>query len=242
VTDGQYFKITMACAQIKELFSPLYGAYVYRRKVFRDAMDRLSRHSFVGYATVIAINVAAMLLIGTLVLEFCYHFRPYYWKIVSLFPSLLYVSFLVVVRGTVWICNSVIWSILCVLRQLVVVICHSVVNLVLTLAAHLTSFLVYVVSAVLNNASRALRVAARVSTLLITPVPVIDLVKKNWKAQRCGVIPTFFVIVLTMFIWRRYKRERLEGVNSVTTESNSAKGKAVPYFCLTSTQPPKCIE
>ena len=205
---------------------------MYRRKVFRDAMDRLSRHSSAGYATVIAINMAAMLLKGTLVLEFCYHFRPYYWKIVSLFRSLVYLSSLVVVRGTVWI-FSVVWSILCVVWQLLVVICHTLMNFGIMLTSHLTSVFVYIVSFVLSIALRALSVAACVSRLLITPVPVMDLVKKNWKTPLCGVIVTLFVIVLTMLIWRRYKREKLERVNSVTTERNAKKGKAVPYFCLT---------
>jgi len=198
----------MACAQIKELFSSFHGAYVYHKNVIQDAMDRLSRHSSTGYAIERAINVAAMLLKGTLAVELCYHFRPYYWKIVSLLFSLLCVSFTVVVRGTVWI-FSVIWFILCAT-------CHTLMNFVLTLTERLTSVFYYIVSAVLSNASHTSNVAAGVSRL------------------RCGVIIAFIVIVLTvlMFVWRRNKHEKLEKVNNETTERNSVKGKGAPLFFL----------
>ena len=91
----QYFKViavvNAACEKINGSFvslRKLRKGYLERKKSIQDVLDRWSAHSSVGYALVVGFNAAVMLLMTTFAIEFAYHFRPYYWRIMVMIYSL----------------------------------------------------------------------------------------------------------------------------------------------------------
>ena len=215
----------MADKRIKEYMSSLYRVYEHRRKTTQDALDLLSAHSTAGYAIVIIINTAAMLFKATLEIEFCYHFRPYYWKIMYSSAHIASLGLMFIERGTFFIC-SVISLALQVIWQYLLLACYGLVKLIVMLIAYLISAVVFTASFVLNNGSPALSGVARVCRLLLNPAPIKNLEKYNWRSPTFGVQIAMIAILLTMLTWRRRKRpEEQKGANGTPQNSDAKTGE-----------------
>lgn len=89
-------KVSSAGKQPRRLIDPFLATYFDLEKIIQDKLDRLRNHSSKGYAIVVIINFAAMLLMSAVAVECCYHFRPYYWMISKLFFHLV----CVICKGT----------------------------------------------------------------------------------------------------------------------------------------------
>ena len=200
----------MADRRMKEYVSPLYKKYEHRKKTIQDALDRLSAHSTAGYAIVMVINTAVMLFKATLAIEFYYHFRPYHWKIMNSLAYIMSLGLVFIGRGTFFIC-SVISLALLVILQFLWLACYGLAKFTVMLITYLILAIVYTVSFLLHIAFHAIIGFARVSRFLITtlPIMVINLGTNYWKSLTFRVIISIVVISLSILLWRRYKREKL---------------------------------
>ena len=201
--------------------SSLYSAYEHCRKATKEALDDLSAHSTACYAIVIVINAAAMLLKATLEIEFCYHFRPYHWKIMNLSAYITSLGLMFIGRGTLFI-YSVISLALRVIWQYLLLACYGLVKFMVMLIAHLTSAVVYMVSFVLNTALLVISGVVRVSRFHITPLlsKIPNLVRNYSKSLTFSVIIAIVVVSLSTLVWRRYKREKLNRTDNVRGDSD----------------------
>jgi len=57
-----------------------FATYFDQVKTIQDKMDRLSKHSSLGNAMATILNLAAVLVMSSVIIEFCYRVRPHYWK------------------------------------------------------------------------------------------------------------------------------------------------------------------
>ena len=209
--SDRYLEAMIVDKRIKEYMSSLYRAYEHRRKTTQDALDRLSTHSTAGYAIVIIIKSAAMLLKALLVIEFCYHFRPYPWKIMNSSAHIASLGLMFIGRGILFM-YSVISLALRVIWQYLLLACYGLAMLI----THLISAIVYTVSFVLNIAFL---------TISGLPITITNLTRNYWKSLTCGVIIAIVVISLSMLIWRRYKREKLNQNDSVRGDGDVKAGE-----------------
>lgn len=228
------FKIISTGKQTtKQFYYPLYSRYIHQRNVIQEVLNRLGGHSSAGYALVIGVNAAAMLFQVTITVEICYHFRPYYWKIMKLSTSVIYLGLIVIGRGASWICTF-LCTVLCVVWKFLVVVSIALVKFLAVITAQLTSIMVYTISSVLKNATQALNGAFRVSRLFITAEPITDLVTNSWKSPRCGIIiialTVITTVVLIMLVWYRHKHEKPERLSSIAPPRDSVIGKEVILF------------
>ena len=76
-------------------FDSVWTACVNQIRTTQDQMDRLAR-----YAAVAAINIAAMLFMITFAIEFVFHFRPYYWMLLSFCTYLIHVVYVAFMGST----------------------------------------------------------------------------------------------------------------------------------------------
>ena len=109
----QYFKViavvNAAYEKINGSSVSLRKGYLERKKSIQDALDRWSAHSSVGYALVVAFNAAVMLLMTTLAIEFAYHFRPYYWRIMMMIYSVTRLGLWLVFRLVMVLMHNLIF-------------------------------------------------------------------------------------------------------------------------------------
>ena len=217
-----YLKIIIHREKTKQFLVPLHRAYFQRRKIIQDALDRLSGHSSAGHAIVIAINAVAMLLTSMIAVEFVYHFRPCYWKILRLSSSLIQLFLIFIGRGTLCF-YTVTWSCVCFILKSLVKLCWVFARFLAIAASLSSSVAVYIISSLFRNAYVALNGIARVATLpLVKPFPIAELVynRNNWKSLMCGVLALIAIIIaictLAMLVWRHYKRKEIERLKSET--------------------------
>ena len=223
--SDRYSGVIMADKRIKEYMSSLYRAYEHRRKTTQDALDHLSAHSTAGYAIVIIINTAAMLIKAMLEIEFCYHVRHYHWKIMNSSAYITWLGLMSIGRGTFFIC-SVISVALRVIWHYLLLACYGLVKLIVMLITYLISAVVFTASFVLNNGLPALSGVARVCRFLLNPAPIKNLEKYNWKYPTFGVQIAVIAVLLTMLTWRRHKRpEEQKGENGTPQNSDAKTGE-----------------
>ena len=193
----------MADKHIKEYVSSLYRKYEHRKKTTQDALDRLGAHSTAGYAIVMVINTAAMLFKAALAIEFYYHLRPYRWKIMNSSAYIISLGLMFIGRRTFFIC-SVISLALRVILQFLWLACYGLAKFTVLLITHLISAIVYSVLFVLKIPFHAIIGFARVSRFLITTVSITIINLLTFR-----VVIAIVAISLSMLLWRRYKREKL---------------------------------
>lgn len=200
----RYFAITMT--RVRELISSLYRAYDYRAKIAQDAMHRLSAHSKAGYALVVAINVAAILLKATLEVEFCYFFRPYYWKIIHFLVYILKLGLMLIAYGIFYIYSGITW-IFCLIWQYLVPACYGF----MMGTVNFLSTVVYSMCSVLNNALSGLSKVPR----------LLKIVAETWKSLTCSVIVVLVVIsVIVIVKWLYCHWEEFKPRNSIFRNIN----------------------
>ena len=111
------------------------------------------------------IKTAAMLLKASLAIEFCYHFRPYHWKITNSLAHIAWLGLMFIGRGTFFIC-SIVSLALRVIWHYLLLACFGVAKFTVMLIKYLISAIVYTFSFVLNVAFLTISGVARVSRFL----------------------------------------------------------------------------
>ena len=171
-----HLKVSSASERIKRYFDPMLVAYFDQRKFIQGKLDRLSNHSSTGYATVVMLNLAAIILKSAVAVECVHHFRPYYWMIMKFFIYLLYFMG----RKT----TTIFLVMIAIMKFFVITIFQ-------------------LTSAILVGLTRLVDGVFHVTKILITPVTSSGVVfRKDWKfiLQFCFLC---CVIVTLILLWRR---------------------------------------
>lgn len=153
-------KVSSAGKQTRRFIDPFLAACFDLGKIIQDKLDRLSNHSSMGYAIVVIISFAAMLLMSAVAVECCYHLRPYYWMILKFFFHLV----CVIGRGT----NTILVVMGAVLKWIVIV----TLLLTLRIFVGLTTIFVCAFSWLVPNALLALTGIVHVAKL---PLVIVSL-------------------------------------------------------------------
>ena len=186
-----HLKVSSASERIKRYFDPMLVAYFDQRKFIQGKLDRLSNHSSTGYATVVMLNLAAIILKSAVAVECVYHFRPYYWMVMKFFIYLLYF----IGRKA-----TTIFTVMAAIMNFIVI---TIFQLTSAILVGLTRLVVYTFSRLVPNALLALNGVFHVTKILITPVTNPAVVfRKDWKfnLQFCFLC---CVIVTLILLWRR---------------------------------------
>ena len=215
----QYFKViavvNAACEKIKGSFvslRKLRKGYLERKKSIQDVLDRWSAHSSVGYALVVGFNAAVMLLMTTFAIEFAYHFRPYYWRIMVMIYSLTRLGLWLVFRQGMILMHNLIFLCFWLISGFFAGVRLTCLFLVF-LASKASSAVTFVSWLFVRSASSVLN-GFRVATS--DSLPASALIRSNSQSPVCGVIAlivgaaSFFLVILA---WRRRKQAKL-GFNS----------------------------
>ena len=212
----QYVKViavvNAACEKINGSFVSLRKGYLKRKKSIQDALDRWSAHSSVGYALVMGFNAAMMLLMTTFAIEFAYHFRPYYWRIMMMIYSLTRLGVWLVFRQGMILMHNLIFLCFWLISGFFAGVRLTYLFLVFV-ASKASSAVTFVSWLFVRSASSVLN-GFRVATL--DSLPASALIRSNSQSPVSGVIAliagaaSFFLVILA---WRPRKQAKL-GFNS----------------------------
>ena len=225
----QYFKVITVVNAFREKINgsfvvSLRKGYFKSKKSIQDALDRWSAHSSVGYALVVGFNAAMMLLMTTFAIEFAYHFRPYYWRIMMVIYSvtrlglwLVFLQGLVLIENLICLCFWLIFGFFAGVR-LTCVFFVFVASKASSAVTFVSWLLVWSASSVLNGFTR-------VATSDSLPVSV--LIRSNSQSLVSGVIAFSVGAAASCFLlflaWRRLKQAKL-GFNSKHLTAGMCKG------------------
>ncbi|CAH3184141.1 unnamed protein product, partial [Porites lobata] len=197
-----------ACEKIKGSFVPLRKGYLERKRSIQDVLDRWSAHSSVGYALVVGFNAAVMLLMTTFAIEFAYHFRPYYWRIMMMIYSLAQLGLWLVFRQGMILMHNLIFLCFWLISGFFAGVRLTCLFLVFV-ASKASSAVTFVSWLFVRSASSVLN-GFRVATS--DSLPASALIRSNSQSPVCGVIALivaaapFFLVILA---WRRRKQGKL---------------------------------
>ena len=186
-------KVSIAGKQTINFIDPFFVTYFDGGKIIQDKLDRLSNHSSLGNAIATIVNFLAALLKSAVAVECFYHFRPYYWGILTIFYYLV----CVIARGT-----STIFVVMVASLKWIVIMALCLTSKIFV---GLTTIFVFAFSWLEPIALLALNGIVRVVKLLIiTPTRQLAVVSRadDWKPflQLCFLC---YVIITMTVLWMK---------------------------------------
>ena len=179
-------KVSIAGKQTINFIDPFFVTYFGKGKIIQDKLDRLSNHSSLGNAIATIVTFSAALLKSAVAVECYYHFRPYYWEILTIF----YYVVCLIARGT-----STIFVVMVASLKWIVIMTLCLTSKIFV---GLTTIFVFAFSWLELIALLALNGIVCVVKLLITPSRELAVVSRadDWKP----FLELCFIITLTV-LW-----------------------------------------